>query len=1358
MRKRTVCIGLSVIFWSAILVANPATEQVGNKTINISYKDKTQAGQRVEQQLSLPANGAASISTGANAAQVQILDHSQPQRLLVRLKEQPQQPYLKQQRSQLAAAGKLSRTAVQQQLHKSSLSHQQLLQKSQRQIVGELRKQKLLLNVHRQFTQLTNSISITAAPNAIEQIRRLPQVAAVYPDNKVSALLAESVPVTEAPSLWAMQDAQGRSVTGRGVTVAILDTGIDYTHPDLGGCIGAGCKVAGGYNFIEGEDSANPMDKHGHGTHVAGIVAAKGVLTGMAPDAELYAYKVLSDGGWGMDSSIIAALEKAVDPDGDPLTDDQINIVNMSLGGQGAPDSPLSEAANNAMAAGVMVIVAAGNSGSNYSTIGSPGNAEQVLTVGATDNNGEIAYFSSRGPVSGQKYVKPEIVAPGVEINSTKPGNSYVRLSGTSMATPHVVGGAALLKQLHPELSAAELKMLLVNNSADLGNDVFTQGAGMMKLHAAATAKVLVSPSLLSAGSVNISEPNWASDLPIKVKNLSGENITVGLQVPERLPSGASATATPASQVLVAGQEAELHLGLMVDTQALPYADSATLHHEVIANLKVDDNLIRLPLVFAKAAKLNIQFAGAAPWILQVFNTDGSFIATSVFNSCTDIPADYAMDVKPGNYNVVTTFYTENCDVNATVFKEDIAVADTAAVVIDSAAAIHEISVGTVLDLNGDALSLDTMNVINKEFFWNVPDVAGNLYFLGGRTPSIMRVSDVSSRIQLEVSTYFGLPQAEPGKAGRYFLVDQTFTEGVSSQQLLDLDMRTAGSVEFNYNDADILANGVNLTVGASQIRSIVDFMAIGAYQTSYETYYQPIKATAYAAISTMENGEWYPDFGVNYLNSDPEIWNPMLMRTGPIAFQDTHSYTKLNGAFRSLDETNYRSETPELTVDSNAYFLAAQLNYFPQSRELSVQNISTRSTYSSGFSIARDFGQNNFFDDMSYREFCDEQLISEATTNGSGFNLIMADASCVQQVIEFTQATRFMGKSSTSVSRLLLDTQKISSADLYQLETPELHQVIFLNDGKASRLLNGDDLELQIKAQRSSINLALAPEQVSIEYRLTGDDNWLRLTPAQVGLSYFVKLPQVTGSHGLSLRITLANELGVTLEQTLNDVALIGAGAVSQIILPPRFETLSPLVVEAAGFDTNYSLPPVSAVDSTDGDLIATTMDLGPYSVGEHLIRWQAINSLGKKATAIQSLHVIDTTPPVISLPFDIRVTATGEFTQVELGQASAIDLVDGDVIPWAELSGPFTVGAHSVPWTAVDSHFNYVTAYQNVTIDPVPASSASSASSVATSSRASTGGSNSSGGGGGVIGGFMLWIFMFLGISTLYARRTAA
>src|SRR3989344_7260174 len=147
-------------------------------------------------------------------------------------------------------------------------------------------------------------------------------------------------------------------LTGEGVKIGILDTGIDYTHSDLGGCFGEGCKVEGGYDFINNDN--DPIDNHGHGTHVASTAAGKGVLNGVAPDAKIYAYKVLDAIGGGSSEGIIEAIDNALDPNGDGDFSDRLDIVSLSLGsdcfgfffdGCGEND-PLVDAIDNAVDSG----------------------------------------------------------------------------------------------------------------------------------------------------------------------------------------------------------------------------------------------------------------------------------------------------------------------------------------------------------------------------------------------------------------------------------------------------------------------------------------------------------------------------------------------------------------------------------------------------------------------------------------------------------------------------------------------------------------------------------------------------------------------------------------------------------------------------------------------------------------------------------------------------------------------------------------------------------------------------------------------------------------------------------------------
>ena len=222
-------------------------------------------------------------------------------------------------------------------------------------------------------------------------------------------------------------------------------------------------------------------DNHGHGTHVAGIAAGGGSrYRGVAPEALLYAAKVLHGDGSGYMSEVIAGLEWAVQQ--------RVKVINLSLGGVGPCDGSdaLSTACDAAVDQGVMVCVAAGNYGPGASTVGPPGCARNVLTVGACSTQDVIPSFSARGPTSDGR-VKPDVLLPGVDIVACRAQNTsmgmpvdalYAKASGTSMATPHAAGLAALLLQAFPDLTPAQLKERLMNTAKDLGQDANAQGKG----------------------------------------------------------------------------------------------------------------------------------------------------------------------------------------------------------------------------------------------------------------------------------------------------------------------------------------------------------------------------------------------------------------------------------------------------------------------------------------------------------------------------------------------------------------------------------------------------------------------------------------------------------------------------------------------------------------------------------------------------------------------------------------------------------------------------------------------------------------------------------------------------------------
>ena len=371
-----------------------------------------------------------------------------------------------------------------------------------------------------EYQKAYNGFALITSRSIKEKIEELEYVASVIEDKEVKAIDLNSSKVINADKVWSQIGS-----TGKNVTIGIIDTGIDYLHPDLGGGLGSGFKVAGGYDFVN-EDN-DPMDDHGHGTHVAGIAAANGAgLKGVAPDAILYAYKVLGSSGSGLYSWILSGIERTLDPDGNPNTDDALDVVNMSLGGPlaGGAD-PLSEAVNNAVANGIVYVVAAGNEASvfnKYGTVLTPGVARDAITVGATNSQDITAEFSSRGPVNTYQ-IKPDVAAPGVNINSSTPGNQYASFNGTSMASPHVAGAVALLLEAHPDWSPSTIKSALMGTAVNTPIEkIWDKGSGRIDVLKAINSTFVVSPASLSLGLSDFVSP-WMKTEKIVVRNLSDQ-------------------------------------------------------------------------------------------------------------------------------------------------------------------------------------------------------------------------------------------------------------------------------------------------------------------------------------------------------------------------------------------------------------------------------------------------------------------------------------------------------------------------------------------------------------------------------------------------------------------------------------------------------------------------------------------------------------------------------------------------------------------------------------------------------------------------------------------------------------------
>ncbi|WHY00575.1 S8 family serine peptidase [Neobacillus sp. DY30] len=510
------------------------------------------------------------------------------------------------------------------------------------------------IQLRRVFQEAIYGFSVEGNPESIEKLaQNSKQIISVSPVNQYKAQAEENVKIIGGEEIRGLFDKKNRRLTGKGITVGVIDTGVDYTHPDLKR------NYAGGRDLVDND--TDPMETKTlgratvHGTHVAGIIAANGKLKGVAPDAKILAYRALGPGGGGTTENVLSAIEQAIK--------DKVDIMNLSLGNDiNGPDLPISLALNRAVDKGIVAIAASGNSGPNVWTVGSPGTASKAISVGASTPTIEVPFlliegmreklriqplegsanwgldrsfpivdggigtkaelkevtgkivlikrgkltftekaknareagakaviiynnlsggflgnleegldipvgslskkdgerlkrkanslarveiiqekdlladFSSRGPVTDTWEVKPDIVAPGVAINSTIPGG-YLTLQGTSMAAPHVAGACALIKQAHPEWTPEQIKAALMNTAKPLVKNgklyrTYEQGAGRIQVNEAVQASSLVSPSSLRFGKFESQGDNHKAFL--HVENLSDKPVRYTFDIPKQ--------------------------------------------------------------------------------------------------------------------------------------------------------------------------------------------------------------------------------------------------------------------------------------------------------------------------------------------------------------------------------------------------------------------------------------------------------------------------------------------------------------------------------------------------------------------------------------------------------------------------------------------------------------------------------------------------------------------------------------------------------------------------------------------------------------------------------------------------------
>ena len=419
----------------------------------------------------------------------------------------------------MRVSGKESRSDLQKMKMREALESQSgffsMLQ-TRKKTAGELKQAESLW--------VNNSVILTASKGFISNLLNRDDILRILPDREMH--LQEPIRPSGKPSRATVDYTYGLlkirapevwdslGIDGEGVTVGLLDTGW-ADHPELRGRVLLSKDFVSDYHFNQ------PNDGHGHGSHCLGTIGGGslgGKSIGVAPKVKFIVGKIFSDSGSTTLTKIMRAMQWIADPDENPDTADQPRVISNSWGGgAGSMESEqeMWDIVTTWRELGIVPVFAAGNSGPSEETVGTPGGYPHSFAVGATDDEDDIAYFSSKGPIAwgGQQYIKPDVSAPGVDIFSLNKANGYTLMSGTSMATPHVAGVVALMLQANPELSVADIEMILKNTSVDQGDAGMDNTYGQGRVDAFAAVSTALNGGTLE---MQVSADNYEALISIQ--------------------------------------------------------------------------------------------------------------------------------------------------------------------------------------------------------------------------------------------------------------------------------------------------------------------------------------------------------------------------------------------------------------------------------------------------------------------------------------------------------------------------------------------------------------------------------------------------------------------------------------------------------------------------------------------------------------------------------------------------------------------------------------------------------------------------------------------------------------------------
>lgn len=633
--------------------------------------------------------------------------------------------------------------------------------------------------------------------SSLAGLRALPYVRAIHPDVEVTAFSSKDGDTGGANAL------SPAATGGRGIVIAVIDSGIDASHPAFAG------RIAGGYDFVNGD--GDPDDDFRHGTHVAGIVAANGGgLTGVAPEASLLVYKVLDENGRGTTSAILAALERAIDPNLDGDLSDRADVINLSLGGPGSPDDPSSRAVDNATAAGSVVVAAAGNTGLFHS-VGSPAAARTAIAVGAHDGDNLLAEFSSRGPAAVSGAVKPEVLAPGVAIRSAAPGGGTRVSSGTSMASPHVAGIAALLLEQHPDWSPQRVRSAIVGSAIPIANEeVMSQGAGRVDATRSASSTFSVSPSTLELDLDATAGTSYASQRELTITNDDATTRSFRLRAVGTAPA-ITIGFDPAELDLAPGASRTVRVTVAADNAALGDPQSASFAFGGLIEIESAGATSRVPWAFLRAGRARVRYDLEFPGVYWTANEPRAASFAIVDANTTETL------LAPGTYDL-TLVSSWDGDLRV-ITREQVAIDGDRLLTFSAADARHAVTLSAV-DAQGN-----TLPVVEDELHLWFPQLRV-LFPEGSPLPSLELPRSAGRTLHVSMeSARWGLLASESyldGEASRFVVVQHPVLRGIGGDRLLTgggealraKQLRLRFTPDATLREIGILARGVTRNPG----------------------------------------------------------------------------------------------------------------------------------------------------------------------------------------------------------------------------------------------------------------------------------------------------------------------------------------------------------------------------------------------------------------------------------------------------------------------------------------------------------------------------------------------------------------